>query len=65
MQKALKAVVAGAVQGNTWQKLVNPTGRGKTAFLKNLADQQRLGVRLDYDGGRRTAALTPSWRMCA
>jgi hypothetical protein len=34
-----------------WKKLANPTiSRGKTAFPKSQKDQERLGVRLDYDG---------------
>lgn len=51
MQKALRAVVADAVGGKTWQKFTCPTaGRGNTVFPKKAADQERLGVRFDYDG---------------
>jgi hypothetical protein len=51
MQRALKAVLSSAIEGTTWQKLSSPTAsRGKTAFPKKPADQQRLGVRFDYDG---------------
>jgi hypothetical protein len=51
MRRALNPALAKAVEGNAWQKFTNPTaGRGKTAFPKGPADQERLGVRWDYDG---------------
>jgi hypothetical protein len=51
MQKALKDAVSKAVEGNTWKKFTNPSaGRGKTAFPKGQAEQERVGVRWDYDG---------------
>ncbi|OOF98688.1 hypothetical protein ASPCADRAFT_204463 [Aspergillus carbonarius ITEM 5010] len=51
MQKALKSAVGKAVEGNAWKKFTNPTaGPGKTAFPKGQAEQERLGVRWDYDG---------------
>ena len=35
-----------------WEKLANPTvSRGKTAFPKSQKEQERLGIRLYYDGG--------------
>ncbi|KAK0482280.1 hypothetical protein IW261DRAFT_1026639 [Armillaria novae-zelandiae] len=50
MNKALKAVASFAVKGNSWTKFTNPTAaRGKTAFPKTVADQERLDVRFDYD----------------
>jgi hypothetical protein len=51
MQKALKEAVGKAVEGNTWKKFTNPSaGRGGTAFPKGQAEQERVGVRWDYDG---------------
>lgn len=51
MQKALRDAVGKAVEGNSWQKFTNPSaGRGKTAFPKGQAEQERVGVRWDYDG---------------
>jgi len=51
MQRQLRTLIASAIEGNTWKKLANPSAsRGKTAYPKKPADQQRLGVRLDYDG---------------
>ena len=51
MQKALKSAVGKAVEGNTWKKFTEPSaGRGKTAFPKAQAEQERLGIRWDYDG---------------
>lgn len=51
MQKTLKNAVSKAVEGNTWKKFTNPSaGRGKTAFPKGQAEQERVGVRWDYDG---------------
>ncbi|EAS27296.2 uncharacterized protein CIMG_09901 [Coccidioides immitis RS] len=46
-----KSAVGKAVEGQAWRKFTNPTaGRGKTAFPKGQAEQERLGVRWDYDG---------------
>ena len=47
MQKVSDSVVS----SNGWKKLARPTvGRGSTAYPKDPAEQQRLGVRYDYDG---------------
>lgn len=38
------------MKGNAWQKLANPSAaRGKTAYPKTSADQEKFGIRLDYD----------------
>ena len=51
MQKVLKSAVGKAVEGNAWKEFTNPSaGRRKTAFPKAQAEQERLGVRWDYDG---------------
>ncbi|KAG6899529.1 hypothetical protein C0995_005758 [Termitomyces sp. Mi166 len=48
--KIIKALIAEAVRGNTWQKFANPSAaRGKTAFPKTSADQEKYGIRFDYD----------------
>ena len=47
--KTLTVVKSDAVKA--WKKLAKPTvSRGETAFPKSQKDQQRLGVRFDYDG---------------
>ena len=51
LSKAIQRATQAAVEGNTWKKFVDPTAiRGKTVFPKGQADQERLGVRWDYDG---------------
>lgn len=51
MFKLLNNAASKAVEGNSWTKFTNPTvGRGKTAFPKGQGEQERLGVRWDYDG---------------
>ena len=51
MSKAVKRATQAAMEGNAWKKFVDPTvNRGKTVFPKGQADQERLGVRWDYDG---------------
>jgi hypothetical protein len=51
MQKFLQKVSESVVSSNGWKKLASPTvGRGLTAYPKDSAEQQRLGVRYDYDG---------------
>jgi len=48
--KPIKAIIAEIMKGNTWQKFANPTAaRGKTAFPKTSAEQERFGIRFDYD----------------
>ena len=48
--KVLRALIAEATKGNTWQKFANPTAaRGKTAYPKTSAEQEKFGVRFDYD----------------
>ncbi len=48
MRKVWKNLIA---EGNGWRKLANPTvARGKTVFPQKPIDQQRYGVRFDYDG---------------
>jgi len=48
--KILKALIAEATKGNTWQKFANPTAaRGKAAYPKTPAEQEKFGVRFDYD----------------
>lgn len=51
MKKVLRNAAVQAVQGKTWQKFTNPSaGRGNTVFPKKDVEQERLGVRWDYDG---------------
>ncbi|KAM5467981.1 hypothetical protein MauCBS54593_005263 [Microsporum audouinii] len=51
MQKTLRNAIGKAVEGNAWKKFTNPTaGLGKTTYPKGPAEQERLGVRWDYDG---------------
>lgn len=48
--KIIKALIAEAVKGNTWQKFANPSvAHGKTAFPKTSGDQEKYGIRYDYD----------------
>lgn len=49
--KIIKALIAEAMRGNNiWQKFSNPSAaRGKTAYPKTSADQERYGIRFDYD----------------
>lgn len=48
--KIIKTLIAEAVKGNTWQKFANPSAaRGKTAFPKTSGDQEKYGIRYDYD----------------
>ena len=48
--KIIKMLIAEAVKGNMWQKFANPSAaRGKTAFPKTSGDQEKYGIRYDYD----------------
>ena len=48
--KVIKSLIAEAVKGNTWQKFANPSAaRGKTAYPKTSAEQEKWGIRFDYD----------------
>lgn len=48
--KVIKSLIVEAVKGNTWIKFANPSAaRGKTAFPKTQAEQERYGIRFDYD----------------
>lgn len=48
--KVIKSVIVEAVKGNIWEKFANPSAaRGKTAFPKTSAEQERFGIRFDYD----------------
>ena len=48
--KVFKALIAEATKGNTWQKFAYPSAaRGKTAYPKTPGDQERYGIRYDYD----------------
>jgi hypothetical protein len=48
--KVIKALIAEAMKGNTWQKFANPSAaRGKTAYPKTSAEQEKFGIRFDYD----------------
>ena len=51
MQRFLSGITEAALNGNGWKKLLNPTvARGLTAWPKGSSDQERHGVRYDYDG---------------
>ena len=51
MKKALQNAVGKATEGNSWKKFTHPSaGRGKTVFPKEQSEQERIGVRWDYDG---------------
>ncbi|KAL5480665.1 hypothetical protein ACEPAI_9605 [Sanghuangporus weigelae] len=51
MQRFIQKVNDSVVSSNGWKKLARPTvRRGLTAYPKDPAEQQRLGVRYDYDG---------------
>lgn len=48
--KVIKAAITEALKGNTWQKFADPTvARGKTVYPKTSAQQERFGIRFDYD----------------
>jgi len=47
--KVIKLLTTEAVKGNTWMKFASPSAaRGKTAFPKTQAEQERYGIRFDY-----------------
>ncbi|KAL5394806.1 hypothetical protein PMIN02_004654 [Paraphaeosphaeria minitans] len=51
MKKSISSAVNKASDGNAWKKFTDVTvGRGKTVYPKSSADQERVGVRWDYDG---------------
>lgn len=51
MFKSLGKATSKAVEGNTWKKFSQPNkGRGKTVFPSTSVEQERLGIRWDYDG---------------
>ncbi|ORY14016.1 hypothetical protein BCR34DRAFT_534755 [Clohesyomyces aquaticus] len=51
MKKTLSSAVTKAVEGNSWKKFTDVSvSRGKTVFPKSSGDQERIGVRWDYDG---------------
>jgi hypothetical protein len=51
MKKSVNSAVSKAIDGNTWKKFTEVSvARGKTVFPKSSADQERVGVRWDYDG---------------
>ncbi|PPQ75139.1 hypothetical protein CVT25_007938 [Psilocybe cyanescens] len=48
--KIFKALSGEVMKGNLWKKFTEPTvGRGKTAYPKTSADQEKFGIRFDYD----------------
>lgn len=48
--KVIKSLIAEALKGNTYQKFANPSAaRGKTAYPKTPAEQEKWGIRFDYD----------------
>ena len=48
--KVIRALITEAMKGNTWQKFANPSAaRGKTAYPKTSAEQEKYGIRFDYD----------------
>lgn len=48
--KIIKSLIAEAIKGNTWKKFANPSAaRGKTAYPQTSGDQERYGIRFDYD----------------
>lgn len=50
MKKILRTAVASAVDGNVWKKFSSPTvARGKAVFPQKESEQEKLGVRWDYD----------------
>lgn len=50
MQKSLGSAVARACE-NSWKKFASPSAaRGGTVWPKDPGDQERAGVRWDYDG---------------
>lgn len=51
-KRAWKSVVDAVIGGtNIWSKLGRPTvGRGGTQWPKSSSEQERHGVRFDYDG---------------
>lgn len=51
MQRFLSGITDAALNSNGWKKLLNPTVlRGNTAWPKQSGDQEKHGVRYDYDG---------------
>jgi len=51
MKKSIGGAVNTVVEGNAWKKFSEVSvGRGKTVFPKSQAEQERVGVRWDYDG---------------
>ncbi len=51
MKKSISSAVNKAVEGNVWKKFTEVSvGRGKTVYPKSSADQERVGVRWDFDG---------------
>ncbi|KAF4618167.1 hypothetical protein D9613_011659 [Agrocybe pediades] len=50
MDKCFKSFVTALAWNGYWRKLANPTvARGKTAFPRVSGDQEKYGIRLDYD----------------
>ncbi|KAI0072590.1 hypothetical protein K474DRAFT_1726713 [Panus rudis PR-1116 ss-1] len=50
MQKTLRKSGEEILSGNAWKKFVNPSvNRGKTVWPQKSVDQQRFGIRFDYD----------------
>ncbi|RPD69304.1 hypothetical protein L226DRAFT_280992 [Lentinus tigrinus ALCF2SS1-7] len=48
--KTFKPLFTFVLDSNRWKKLVDPSvRRGETALPQKAADQERLGVRFDYD----------------
>ena len=51
MQRFLAGVTEAVIDSNGWKKLLNPTvTRGSTAWPRDSGEQERYGVRYDYDG---------------
>jgi hypothetical protein len=51
MKKSVGSAVNKALDGNTWKKFTDVSvSRGKTVYPKSSGDQERVGVRWDYDG---------------
>ncbi|KAF9493684.1 hypothetical protein BDN71DRAFT_1067110 [Pleurotus eryngii] len=51
MQRLLTGVTETVLNGHSWKKFVNPTvTRGSTAWPRESHEQEKYGVRYDYDG---------------
>jgi hypothetical protein len=55
MKKSISSAMSKVVEGNVWKKFTDVSvGRGKTVYPKSSAEQERVGIRWDFDDAAKS-----------